>query len=91
MRLQPAALAIAAGTLWGGAILMIAVVEFFSPSYGRAFLELAASIYPGYDAGRSVGQVLLGAGYGFVDGAVGGWLLAWVYNLVARGSRTRPG
>jgi hypothetical protein len=70
---------------------MIGVAEFFWPAYGRAFLELAASIYPGYDAGHSLGQVLLGAGYGFVDGAVGGFLLAWIHNLVATATRSRAG
>ena len=91
MRIQPLALATAVGTLWGGAILLIGLAEFLWPDYGRAFLELAASIYPGYDAGRSASQVLLGAGYGFVDGAVGGFLLAWIHNLVATGSRKAPG
>jgi hypothetical protein len=91
MRIQSLALAIAAGALWGGAILMIGVAEFFWPAYGRAFLELAASIYPGYDAGHSVGQVLLGAAYGFADGAIGGFLLAWIHNRVATGPRRRAG
>ena len=91
MRIQPLALSVAVGTLWGGAILLIGLAEFLWPDYGRAFLELAASIYPGYDAGRSAGQVLLGAGYGFVDGAVGGFLLAWVHNLVATGPRKLAG
>jgi hypothetical protein len=91
MRLQAVPLGIAAGALWGGAILMIGVAEFFWPAYGRPFLELAASIYPGYDAGRSVGQVLLGAGYGFVDGAIGGALLAWIHNLVSTATSHRAG
>jgi hypothetical protein len=86
MRIQPLALAVAAGALWGGMILAMGVAEFFWPAYGRPFLELAASIYPGYDAGHSVGQVLLGTGYGFIDGAIGGFLLAWIHNLVVKGA-----
>jgi hypothetical protein len=89
MRLQAVPLAVAAGALWGGVILMIGVAEFCWPSYGRPMLELAASIYPGYDANRSVGQVLLGSVYGFVDGAIGAALFAWIHNLVATATSRR--
>lgn len=81
MRINPVGLAVAIGVLWAGCILFIGLAEFVWPAYGRAFLDLAASIYPGYDAGRSFGQVVLGTVYGFVDGAVGGLIIAWINNL----------
>ena len=91
MRIQPIALAIAGGALWGGMILFIGLAEFVWPAYGRAFLDLAVSIYPGYKAGHTIGQVVLGTVYGFFDGAVGGFLVAWLYNLVAAGSKVPTG
>ncbi len=54
------------------------------PPYGVAFLELGASIYPGYDGPAGFGSVIVVTLYAAVDGAVAGAVLAWVYNLVAR-------
>jgi hypothetical protein len=88
MRIQPLALAVAGGILWGGTILLLGLAEFVWPAYGRAFLELAASIYPGYVAGHTIGQVLIGTVYGLFDGAVGGFLVAWVYNLASADPET---
>jgi hypothetical protein len=51
--------------------------------YGQALLDLAASIYPGYDAAPSIGQVLLATLYGLADGAICGALFAWLYNRFA--------
>jgi hypothetical protein len=53
------------------------------PSYGREFLQLVASIYPGYHATPSFGQVIVGTLYALVDGAVGGAIFAWLYNRLA--------
>lgn len=87
MKLHVTALALAAGLLWGGAILLVALINLSAPEYGRAFLDLAASIYPGYHPGNGVGSVLLGTGYGLVDGFVGGAVFAWLYNLLAPSNR----
>ena len=40
--------------------------------YGMAFLEFAASIYPGYDVEGDIGQVIVGTLYGLLDGAIAG-------------------
>ena len=50
------------------------------PRYGREFLELVASIYPGYKPRPKLSQVAVGTAYAVVDGAVGGALFAWLYN-----------
>lgn len=84
MRLDTKALAITCGLLWGGAILLTGLVQQASPSYGAGFLELASSIYPGYEPG-GFGSVIVGTLYGLVDGFVGGFLLAWLYNRLAGG------
>jgi hypothetical protein len=41
-------------------------------------------MYPGYEPGPGIGSVLTGTLYGLVDGAIGGAVFAWLYNLFAR-------
>lgn len=81
MRLNVKAMAIAFGLTWGVlAIFLVGLANLIWSGYGEEFLRLAASIYPGYHATRSFGQVIVGTLYGFVDGAVGGAIFAWLYN-----------
>jgi len=86
MRLDPKALAMACGVLWGGALLLISLVNLAGPGYGGALLEFAASIYPGYHGPAGFGSVIVVTLYGLVDAAIGGFILAWLYNLFARGA-----
>ena len=83
MRFNLTALSVTAALLWGGAILLVALANMVWPSYGRAFLDLVASIYPGYGAGSSVGQAVIGSLYGAVDGAIGGLVFGWLYNFLS--------
>ncbi len=83
MKLSIKALALAAGILWGGAILFVSVIQMMSPDYGVQFLNLVASVYPGYQAGAGAGSVVTGTLYGFADGAIGGAIFAWLYNVIA--------
>ena len=84
MTLNPRALAYAGAALWGGSALLVGLLNLSSPDYGREFLELLASVYPGYRADRSVEDVLVLTGYALVDGGVCGWLLGWLYNRFAK-------
>ena len=84
MKLNVTAFALAAGLLWGGAVLVVALANLAWPGYGRAFLELAASLYPGYHPGTGAGSAIVAALYGLVDGGIGGAVFAWLYNLIAR-------
>ena len=84
MRLNVIALGATTALLWGGAIFLVACVNLIWPPYGRAFLDLAASLYPGYQAGPGAGSVITGTLYGLVDGGVGGAVFGWLYNLLAR-------
>jgi hypothetical protein len=81
MRLSVKSLTIAAGLLWGGCILFLGLLNLAFPQYGAAFLQMLSSIYPGFHFSRSLGDVLVGAGYGLVDGGVGGLIFAALYNL----------
>ncbi|MGH8622103.1 MAG: hypothetical protein ACREUB_03250 [Burkholderiales bacterium] len=83
MKLNIGGLALAAGLFWGGSILLVGVSNLIWSGYGSAFLQLAASIYPGYKAGAGFGQVIIGTLYGLVDGAIAGALFAWLYNWLS--------
>jgi len=89
MRLSTKAMATALGLLWGGCMLFTGLVNMASPSYGLQFLNVMSSVYPGYRGTPALGDVLIGTAYGFLDGAIAGWLLAWLYNFVAL-QRSRP-
>ena len=83
MKFDIRALALASSVFWGGAILITGVANLIWPGYGQAFLQLAASIYPGYSGAATFGQVVIGTLYGLVDGAIGGAVFAWLYNCLA--------
>jgi hypothetical protein len=84
MRLHVTAFSLTAGVIWGAAMFLVTLANLIWPNYGHAFLELAASIYPGYHPGSGIVSVISGTLYGLVDGAIGGALFAWVYNLLTR-------
>ena len=84
MKLSLKAMAIAISLLWGGSIFFFGVVNLAAPSYGTEALRAISSIYPGFHATRTFTDVLVGTGYALVDGAIGGFLIAWLYNLFTR-------
>ncbi len=87
MRMDLRALSLTVAIVWGGSILLIGLANLIWTTYGVAFLEVAASIYPGYRGGSSFGQVIVGTLYGLVDGFIGGLIIGWLYNLfVAKSS-----
>ncbi len=87
MRFNVKALAIALGCTWGAGVFLTGVAHLIWPGYGGAFLELAASIYPGYHVGGP-GSVLVGTAYAVLDGAAAGAVVAWLYN--AAGAAAPP-
>lgn len=83
MKLNVRALAIVSALVWGFAMLLTSLANLIWPTYGHDFLQVMASVYPGYHAARSFGQVIVGTLYGLVDGGVGGVVVAWLYNRFA--------
>jgi hypothetical protein len=81
MKLNIKALALASAILWGGSMLVMGIANLIWGSYGKAFLDLMSSVYPGYHATRSIGEVFVGTLYGVADGVIGGAIFAWLYNL----------
>lgn len=83
MKFDEKGLALTGALLWGAAMLFMGLANMAWHGYGQDFLKVMASVYPGYHAVASFSQVLLGAVYGLVDGLVGGFVFAWVYNRLA--------
>ena len=84
MKLDIKAMSITIGLIWGVAMFLVGVANLIWPAYGSAFLEMVASIYPGYTATASFGQVIFGTLYGLLDGAIGGAVFAWLYNCISK-------
>ena len=87
MRVSLKAITLTSAILWGLAMLLVGLIHMADPSYGGAFLGIMSSVYPGADTTRTIGRVLLGTLYGFVDGGVVGLLFGWLYSSLAGGTR----
>jgi hypothetical protein len=83
MRIHVIALAVTAGVFWSAAILVVALANLIWPGYGGAFLDLVASIYPGYHPGQGVGSIITATLYGLADGFIAGAIFGWLYNLLS--------
>ena len=84
MTLNLKALAFTSGILWALAVFITGIANLIWSGYGTAFLQVMASLYPGYEVTRSFGAVVVGTLYALVDGAICGFIFAWLYNLFAR-------
>ncbi len=82
MKLSPVALAVTAAVVWGAAIFLIGTINALVPGYGDKGLAIVESIYPGYEASGSFGDLLQGTLYAFFDGLAGGFVFALLYNTV---------
>jgi hypothetical protein len=76
-RLRPTALGLAAGILWGLAVMLLTWWFLVVGSPGTT-LEKLGILYIGYSVSFWGG--VIGGVWGFVDGFVGGFLFAWLYN-----------
>ena len=81
MKLSVKSLTITEALYWSGTVFFVALLNYLSPPYGKAFLDLVSSIYPGYKSTGTLGSVMVGTLYSLVDGAVGGAIFAWMYNI----------
>jgi hypothetical protein len=85
MKLDIRALSIAGAIFWGGMFFLLGVANLVWPSYGMAWLNVFASIYPGYQVTASFGAVIVLTLYAALDGAIAGAVFGWLYNQFARG------
>ncbi|HUI80882.1 MAG TPA: hypothetical protein VLY24_23310 [Bryobacteraceae bacterium] len=86
MRISIKAVTLSSAILWGFAMLLVGLIHLADASYGGAFLRIMSSVYPGADTAPTLGRVLLGTLYGFVDGGVAGFLFGWLYRSMAGGA-----
>ncbi|MFQ5875442.1 MAG: hypothetical protein ACE5JL_16830 [Dehalococcoidia bacterium] len=85
MGLNTRTLAFAAAIFWGGAVFLTGLLDLIF-GYGRAFLEVVASLYPGYAASGGFGDLVVGGLYAALDGLVAGAILGWLYNRLLPGA-----
>ncbi|VEB34246.1 Uncharacterised protein [Legionella sainthelensi] len=77
-QLNPVALGLAFGALWGVSIFILGLLAYYY-TYGHAFVLAVGSLYPGY--APSIKGSIFGGIVGFIDGFIAGFLIAWLYNL----------
>lgn len=83
MKLNLKALTITAAIVWAGAVLFVGMANAIWPGYGKAFLMMLASIYPGFAAAGTFGDAVVGSLYALFDAAVVTFIFGWLYNLIA--------
>jgi hypothetical protein len=82
MRLSIKGMGIACGLLWGGAILLVGLINLARPMYGLTFLTMMTSVYPWFHSSHTVASVVIGTIDGLIDGAIAGCLFGWLYNTM---------
>lgn len=88
MKLNVKAFTVTSGAFWALTFLMVGITNLVWSGYGSTFLQVVASIYPGYHAETCVRDIAVGTLYALVDGTIAGLIFACLYNLVARGKES---
>ncbi len=79
-KLNVKALAVGLGVSWAVCMLFVGWVSIFG--WGTKFVEMMSSVYIGFTPTFLGG--IIGAVWGFIDGAIGGAIIAFVYNAIAK-------
>jgi hypothetical protein len=79
-RLSPNALGVAIGILWAAYVLFCGITAMFG--WGVELVDVISSLYIGY--GPDVPGAIIGTVWGFVDGYIAGFVIAWIYNRLAK-------
>ncbi len=83
MKLSIKGLALAFGISWGAGLFLWTLLNAVTDiEWGVDMLDLMVGMYPFYEV--SVAGAFVGLVAGFVDGAIGGALIAWIYNKFAK-------
>lgn len=83
MKVSALALGLTLGVLWGLAMGLIGIAHAIYPEYGREFFAFMGSIYPGMSSAGTLLNIVVAVVYGVVDGFLGGYVMAAVYNFFA--------
>jgi hypothetical protein len=76
-QLDAVRLGFAFGVVWGVGLLFMGLISTYT-GYAAPFVIIIGAIYPGY--GNTLIGSFLGLLWGAVDGFIGGWLIAKLYN-----------
>ena len=79
-KLQPVPLGLAFGILWAASVFILGLTAI--GNWGSGIVAGLGTLYIGY--GPSFVGAIIGAVWAFVDGLVGGFILAWLYNSLAK-------
>ena len=70
-------LALSVGLVWAAGLLILSLMAKFL-NWGTAVIEPIKSVYIGYEL--SLIGIIVGIAWAFLDGFIGGAVVAWVYN-----------
>ena len=88
MKLNVKAFAVACGLIWGlGVFLLAWWVMLFDGATGE--VPFLGRLYRGFNI-SPLGSVI-GLAWALVDGAIGGAIFAWLYNLLVTGTAAKAG
>jgi hypothetical protein len=82
VQLSVRAFTLTCGFFLGGTVAVVGGVSMFVPGYGQPVLDLFASLYPFYSADGTPTDWIVGVILGVIDGLAGGFVFAWLYNLL---------
>ena len=80
--LNPKAFALACGTVWGVGVALLAIFTMIHGAYGSTALSILSSVYLGLT--DTVPGAIIGGLWGFADGFIGGYAVAYLYNRFAQ-------
>jgi hypothetical protein len=80
-KLDVKALGLTLGLVWAVGILIMGILATAS-GYGAGFMRALGTVYLG--AAPTIKGSIVGAIWGFVDAGIGGLVIAWVYNKLAK-------
>ena len=69
---------LAVGVTWALGIFILGIVNIFFSTWGVDFISSIGSVYVGYEP--TILGSILGGIWAFIDGFIGGVILAWLYN-----------
>ncbi len=79
-KFSPNALGISIGALWAVYVFFCGITAMFG--WGVALVDALSSLYIGYDP--SMIGAIIGAVWAFIDGYIAGFVIAWIYNRLAK-------
>ena len=79
MELHAKSLGLAGGIFWGIGLFILTWLSYWF-GYASMMMDLMADVYPGYEV-SPMGS-FIGLAWGFIDGFVGLYIFAWLYNKI---------